>query len=72
MHSCRIGSQQVAEIVAQFADGNHNAADIQRLRKLARLLDETSFCGLGRSIAWPIESALERFPREFSGAGADA
>ncbi|MCA9198517.1 MAG: NAD(P)H-dependent oxidoreductase subunit E [Planctomycetales bacterium] len=68
---CRIGSRQAAEIASRITNGTFNANDIQRLRELAKLLDETSFCGLGRSIAWPIESALERFPHEFSVAGAD-
>jgi NADH:ubiquinone oxidoreductase subunit F (NADH-binding) len=41
---------------------------VAELKRLARLLDLTSLCGLGRSVAWPLESALRHFGDEF-GAG---
>ena len=37
------------------------------LTHLSAVLGSTSFCGLGQSVAWPIESALEHFGHEFTG-----
>ena len=62
---CRIGTCQAQKLAARFADGNGRDGDIERLLQLATLLDRTSFCGLGQSVAWPIESAIRHFRDDF-------
>jgi NADH-quinone oxidoreductase subunit F len=51
---------------ARIAKGEGSSEDITELRRLARLVNLTSLCGLGRSVAWPIDSALKHFGEEFN------
>jgi NADH-quinone oxidoreductase subunit F len=63
---CREGTREARMICERFAAGRGNAEDLAELKRLARMLDLTSFCGLGRSVAWPIESAIRHFGDEFA------
>jgi NADH:ubiquinone oxidoreductase subunit F (NADH-binding)/NADH:ubiquinone oxidoreductase subunit E len=63
---CREGTREVRLICGRLANGRGRAGDLAELRRLARLLDLTSLCGLGRSVAWPVESALRHFGAEFA------
>jgi NADH:ubiquinone oxidoreductase subunit F (NADH-binding) len=63
---CREGTREARVICERFAAGRGNPEDLAELKRLARVLDLTSFCGLGRSVAWPIESALRYFENEFA------
>ena len=67
---CRVGTSQAKEIVRRIANGDGQQGDIDRLLQLAELLDRTSFCGLGQSVAWPIETAIQRFRQDFETLGA--
>jgi NADH-quinone oxidoreductase subunit F len=62
---CREGTREARLICERFATGRGSAEDLVELKWLARMLDLTSLCGLGRSVAWPIESALKHFGSEF-------
>jgi NADH:ubiquinone oxidoreductase subunit F (NADH-binding) len=62
---CREGTPAARLVCERIAQGRGNAEDLAELKRLARLLDWTSFCGLGRSVAWPVESALRHFGNEF-------
>ena len=62
---CREGVRLAHEIVQRIAAGDGQAGDVPELRRLASLLDNTSFCGLGKSIELPIKSALEHFAKDF-------
>ena len=62
---CREGTREARLIVERIAGGHGSTGDVDELRRLARLLGAASFCGLGQSAAWPIESALANFGREF-------
>jgi NADH-quinone oxidoreductase subunit F len=62
---CREGTVAVREVVDRLAAGNAQADDLAELRRLSRMLRLTSFCGLGQSVAWPIDSALVNFASEF-------
>jgi NADH:ubiquinone oxidoreductase subunit F (NADH-binding)/NADH:ubiquinone oxidoreductase subunit E len=62
---CREGTQQAHEIVRRMQRGNGKHADVVQLVRLSKMLRLTSLCGLGQSVAWPIDSALNNFPDEF-------
>lgn len=63
---CRIGTTQARQLVDEIRVRGAADEDIERLMKLARMLDQTSLCGLGQSVAWPIESAIKHFRSDFS------
>ena len=66
---CRIGTVRAREIVERITFGELRnpdvAKDIDELLSLARTLGSMSFCGLGQSVAWPIESAIKYFRYDF-------
>ena len=65
---CREGTREARILVERIAGGKGRAADIAELNRLAKMLHMASFCGLGQSVAMPIESALEHFGCEFASA----
>jgi NADH:ubiquinone oxidoreductase subunit F (NADH-binding)/NADH:ubiquinone oxidoreductase subunit E len=62
---CREGTREARLVCERIAKGQGGTKDVAELKRLARLLDRTSLCGLGRSVAWPVESALRHFGDEF-------
>jgi len=69
---CREGTREARRICERIAEGRGGEADPAELSRLARLLDVTSLCGLGRSVSWPVESALRHFGAEFVPGGVPA
>ncbi|HLF25349.1 MAG TPA: NADH-quinone oxidoreductase subunit NuoF [Anaerolineae bacterium] len=63
---CREGTRQARLIVERIANGQGRAGDVAELQRLANLLRATAFCGLGQSVAMPLESTLEHFGHEFA------
>jgi NADP-reducing hydrogenase subunit HndC len=63
---CREGIREARQVCERIAAGRGSRADLVELKRLARLLHLTSLCGLGRSVAWPVESALRHFGDEFA------
>jgi NADH-quinone oxidoreductase subunit F len=62
---CREGTREARILVERIGRGQGRTGDVEELNRLARMLGATSFCGLGQSVAWPIESALKHFGHEF-------
>ena len=62
---CRDGTREVRQIVELVASSGARQEHVEQLQKLAKMLRLTSLCGLGQSVAWPIDSALVNFPDEF-------
>jgi NADH:ubiquinone oxidoreductase subunit F (NADH-binding)/NADH:ubiquinone oxidoreductase subunit E len=62
---CRVGISLVRQTLDRMIDGDGTPADIDRLHRIARQLQETSFCGLGTGAALPIATALQAFPQDF-------
>jgi NADH-quinone oxidoreductase subunit F len=62
---CREGTREARAACERIAGGAGRPDDVAALRRLARQMDLTSLCGLGRSVAWPVESALRHFGGEF-------
>ncbi|MCE9526934.1 MAG: NADH-quinone oxidoreductase subunit NuoF [Planctomycetales bacterium] len=66
---CREGTREARLVVERILRDQGRADDGDELRQLAKMLRLTSLCGLGQSVAMPIESALQHFGNEFSAAG---
>ena len=62
---CREGTRETRIIAERLAAGKRDHGDAQELHRLARMLKTASLCGLGQSVAIPIESALRHFGSEF-------
>jgi NADH-quinone oxidoreductase subunit F len=62
---CREGTREVRLLCERIAKGQGSPAEVAELKRLARLMNLTSLCGLGQSVAWPVESALRHFGEEF-------
>jgi len=62
---CRAGTVQMHDILDRILKGNGTAADLDMLRELSRLLQETSLCGLGQSAPNPVLSTLKYFSEEY-------
>jgi NADH-quinone oxidoreductase subunit F len=62
---CRVGTREARMVAERLADRRARPSDRAELTRLARLMGATSLCGLGQSVAWPVESALTHFGDEF-------
>jgi NADH:ubiquinone oxidoreductase subunit F (NADH-binding)/NADH:ubiquinone oxidoreductase subunit E len=62
---CRIGTRQARQILDGILAGEPPAQGPQALSSLSKVLERDSLCGLGQSVAWPINSALAHFADDF-------
>jgi NADH:ubiquinone oxidoreductase subunit F (NADH-binding)/(2Fe-2S) ferredoxin/NAD-dependent dihydropyrimidine dehydrogenase PreA subunit len=62
---CREGTTRMQEILERVTSGTAVMEDLDRLRRLARLCQRTSLCGLGRAAPNPILSSLQHFMDEY-------
>src|SRR5262249_35049910 len=62
---CRVGSQKLLEISERIAIGGIGMDEMQRTKvlvdELHRVMELTSICGLGMSVAKPLASTLQSF-----------
>jgi NADH:ubiquinone oxidoreductase subunit F (NADH-binding) len=65
---CRMGTHQAHVILSRLANNKGQQDDIRDLYALADNLHDTSFCGLGQSVAVPIRSALDHLAANFQAA----
>jgi NADH:ubiquinone oxidoreductase subunit F (NADH-binding)/NADH:ubiquinone oxidoreductase subunit E len=65
---CRVGTYRSYEILNKMAAGEGKPGDVDELYKLAEVMFDSSFCGLGQSVPIPMRSALAQFPKAFQGA----
>lgn len=65
---CRVGTWRALEILNRMASDKGQKGDTDELATLAALMQDSSFCGLGQSVAIPIKSALTHFGSEFEKA----
>ena len=63
---CRIGTQQILNIVYRIRRGAGKVGDLETLLSLAEVLAQSSLCPLGQSLIMPIKSALGNFREEFA------
>jgi NADH:ubiquinone oxidoreductase subunit F (NADH-binding) len=62
---CRAGTRQARIIAERLQLGQGRRGDCDQLAGLVKTLSTTSLCGLGQSVAWPVDSALKHFRTDF-------
>jgi len=65
---CKIGTFQIARLLARIEAGHGHAGDIEALRNLAALLPGSGRCGLVDGAATVLASSLATFPEEYARA----
>ncbi|HKR60990.1 MAG TPA: NADH-quinone oxidoreductase subunit NuoF, partial [Pyrinomonadaceae bacterium] len=62
---CREGTDWLVKVFKRIASGNGRPGDAQLMLDLCDNIEGKSFCPLGDAAAWPIQSAIKRFPEDF-------
>jgi NADH-quinone oxidoreductase subunit F len=62
---CRVGTRLMHQVLDDLCSGAGRPADVKRLEELARAVQVTSLCGLGRSAPNPVLSTLRYFRGEY-------
>jgi len=62
---CRVGTRQMAEILAKIANGQAVPGDLEKLEELALTVKQGSLCGLGQTAPNPVLSTLRHFRNEY-------
>ncbi|MDQ1257735.1 MAG: Proton-conducting rane transporter, partial [Candidatus Hydrogenedentes bacterium] len=62
---CRVGTKEMLDILTRLCEGVAAREDLDRLRKLARVVKQQSLCGLGRTAPNPVLTGLRYFEEEF-------
>ena len=61
---CRMGSQKLVDILLGWTRGRGTQSDLQLVADLAETMEQTSICGLGQFVPYPITTALKHFRDE--------
>jgi NADH-quinone oxidoreductase subunit F len=62
---CRIGTRRMLDILERLCAGEGKKTDIRELEHLAKMIQETSICGLGRTAPNPVLSTIKYFREEY-------
>jgi bidirectional [NiFe] hydrogenase diaphorase subunit len=62
---CRVGTVQMYRLLSKICAGEATRDDLERLKELCRMVQETSLCGLGQAAPNPVFSTLRHFPEEY-------
>ncbi len=62
---CRMGTQHVYKILEKITSGEGEMEDIERLKKIAFTMKQSSLCGLGQTAPNPILTTLRYFEDEY-------
>ena len=62
---CRIGMRRMFEILSRITAGEGEAADIDRLERLGRMVKRASLCGLGQTAPNPVLTTIRYFRDEY-------
>ena len=62
---CREGTDWLLKIFNRVSTGGGRPEDAQLLLDICDNIEGKSFCPLGDAAAWPIQSAVKRFPEDF-------
>src|SRR5215204_308301 len=62
---CREGTDWLVKIFNRISIGEGRPSDAQLLLDICDNIEGKSFCPLGDAAAWPIQSAIKRFPEDF-------
>jgi NADH:ubiquinone oxidoreductase subunit F (NADH-binding)/NADH:ubiquinone oxidoreductase subunit E len=61
---CRVGSQKLVDLLLGWTRGRGTPSDLQLVADLAETMEQTSICGLGQFVPYPITTALKHFRDE--------
>ncbi len=61
---CRVGSQKLVDLLVGWTRGKGSQADMQLVADLAETMEQTSICGLGQFVPYPITTAFKHFREE--------
>ncbi|MCP9493542.1 MAG: NADH-quinone oxidoreductase subunit NuoF [Pyrinomonadaceae bacterium MAG19_C2-C3] len=62
---CREGTDWLVKVFKRIANGDGRIEDAQLLLDICDNIEGKSFCPLGDAAAWPIQSAIKKFPEDF-------
>lgn len=62
---CREGTKRMLEIMERIVHGQGKSTDLNELRELADMIQNTALCGLGKGAPKPVISAMNGFGEEF-------
>ncbi|HPE00045.1 MAG TPA: NADH-ubiquinone oxidoreductase-F iron-sulfur binding region domain-containing protein, partial [Bacillota bacterium] len=62
---CREGTRRMLEILNRICEGKGNMDDLNVLERLARIIKNSSLCGLGQTASNPVLSTLKHFRDEY-------
>ena len=62
---CREGTTRMNEILTRITKGQGEMSDIDELRSLAKMIQVSSLCGLGKTAPNPVLSTLQNFEEEY-------
>ncbi len=63
--TCRKGTQRMWEILDDVSKGKGTLEDLDLLEELARVVKDTSMCGLGQTASNPVLATLRHFREEY-------
>ena len=63
--SCRVGLEKALRILNTITSGNATEQQFAQLDELARMIRETSLCGLGQSAPNPVLTTIRHFREEY-------
>ena len=62
---CREGTTRMNEILTRITKGQGEMSDIEELKSLAKMIQVSSLCGLGKTAPNPVLSTLQNFEEEY-------
>ncbi|HEY0004575.1 MAG TPA: NADH-quinone oxidoreductase subunit NuoF [Pyrinomonadaceae bacterium] len=62
---CREGTDWLVKVFKRIARGEGRPEDAQLILDVCDNIEGKSFCPLGDAAAWPIQSAIKKFPEDF-------
>lgn len=62
---CRIGTKRMLELLDRLCEGRGTVGDLERIEHLARAVQRSSLCGLGKTAPNPVLSTLRHFRAEY-------
>jgi bidirectional [NiFe] hydrogenase diaphorase subunit len=62
---CRVGTTELYRMLDKICSGEATMDDLERMEKLAAIVQKTSLCGLGQGAPQPIFSTLRYFKDEY-------
>ncbi len=62
---CRIGTRRMLDILERLCTGEGKKTDIEELKHLAQMIQNTSLCGLGGTAPNPVLSTIKYFRDEY-------